>query len=211
MAMRFGGPDFGKPGFGKLGSKIALVFLGAALLSGCSWFDPDRWHGQDPDAARHAADPYGVDPQWSNPEVYSDYRDRPNGGAPNSILDTIFSPGKPDASAGGGSGIAVNSFLWHASLDTVSFMPLSSADPFGGTIITDWYSPPDSPNERFKLNIFILGRDLRADGVRARVFRQNKTPDGQWVDAPVDQATGTDLENAILTRARQIRMSTVAK
>jgi hypothetical protein len=202
MAMRFGG----------VGSKIALVFLGATLLSGCtSWFDPDRWHGQDPDAARRAADPYGNDPRWSNPDMYSDYRDRPNGGAPTSILDTIFSPGKPDASAGGGSGIAVNSFLWHASLDTVSFMPLASADPFGGTIITDWYSPPDSPNERFKLNIFILGRDLRADGVRARVFRQNKTPDGQWVDAPVDQATGTDLENAILTRARQIRMSTVAK
>jgi len=144
--------------------------------------------------------------------MYSDYRDRPNGGAPSSMLDTIFAPGKPDASGGGGgSGIAVNSFLWHASLDTVSFMPLASADPFGGTIITDWYSPPDSPNERFKLNIFILGRDLRADGVRARVFRQNRTPDGQWVDAPVDQATGTDLENAILTRARQIRMSTVAK
>ena len=206
MAMRFGGP-----GFGKLGSKLALVFLGAALLSGCSWFDPDRWHGQDPDAARHAADPYGVDPQWSNPDTFSDYRNRPNGGAPSSILDTIFSPGKPDASGGGGSGIAVNSFLWHASLDTVSFMPLASADPFGGTIITDWYSPPDSPNERFKLNIFILGRDLRADGVRARVFRQNKAPDGQWADAPVDQATGTELENAILTRARQIRMSTVAK
>jgi hypothetical protein len=203
MGMRFGG----------VGSRIALLFLGATLLSGCaSWFDSDRWHGQDPDAARRAADPYGNDPRWSNPDMYSDYRDRPNGGAPNSILDTIFSPGKPDASAGGGgSGIAVNSFLWHASLDTVSFMPLASADPFGGTIITDWYSPPDSPNERFKLNIFILGRDLRADGVRARVFRQNKTPDGQWVDAPVDQATGTDLENAILTRARQIRMSTVAK
>lgn len=204
MAMRFSG----------MGSRIALVFVGAVLLSGCSsWFDPDRWHGQDPDAQRRAADPYGNDPRWSNPDTYSDYRNRPNGGAPNSLLDTIFSPGKPDANGGGGggSGIAVNSFLWHASLDTVSFMPLSSADPFGGTIITDWYSPPDSPNERFKLNIFILGRDLRADGVRARVFRQNLAANGQWIDAPVDQATGTDLENAILTRARQIRMSTVAR
>ncbi len=200
--------------FSGLGSKIALVFLSGVLLSGCaSWFDPNRWNGNDPDAARRAADPYGNDPQWSNPEEFSDYRDRPNGGAPTSILDTIFSPGKGDDAngGGGGSGIAVNSFLWHASLDTVSFMPLASADPFGGTIITDWYSPPDAPNERFKLNIFIMGRDLRADGVRARVFRQNKGPDGQWVDAPVDAATGTDIENAILSRARQIRMSTVAK
>ena len=140
----------------------------------------------------------------------------PNYGDPQSVFGpgglTLGGTEKPgDAQSGGGGGIGVNSFLWRASLDTVSFMPLASADPFGGTIITDWYSPPDSPNERFKLNIFILGRDLRADGVRARVFRQNKTPDGQWVDAPVDQATGTDLENAILTRARQIRMSTVAK
>jgi Domain of unknown function (DUF3576) len=199
--------------FTGVGSKIALMFLGATLLSGCaSWFDPNRWNGNDPDAARHAADPYGVDPQWSNPEEFSDYRNRPDGGTPTSLLDTIFSPSKSGASdGGGGPGIGVNSFLWHASLDTVSFMPLASADPFGGTIITDWYSPPDSPNERFKMNIFILGRDLRADGVRARVFRQNKDPSGNWVDAPVDQATGTDIENAILTRARQIRMSTVAK
>ena len=98
MGMRFSG----------MGSKVALVSMGAVLLSGCSsWFDPDRWHGQDPDAARRAADPYGNDPRWSNPDTYSDYRNRPNGGAPNSLLDTIFSPGKPDASGGGGgSGIA---------------------------------------------------------------------------------------------------------
>ncbi|MGH6946790.1 MAG: DUF3576 domain-containing protein [Kiloniellales bacterium] len=106
----------------------------------------------------------------------------------------------------GGSGIGVNSFLWRASLDTISFMPLASADPFGGVIITDWYSPPESPDERFKLNIYILGRDLRADGVRAAVFRQRH--DGaRWVDAAVDSKTGFELENAILTRARQLRIA----
>ena len=187
------------------------------MLSGCSsWFDPNRWNnGSDPDAQRHAADPYGVDPQWSNPgrrnsRIIAIARTavrRPACSTP------IFSPSKPDAASGGGGigGVAVNTYLWHASLDTMSFMPIASADPFGGTIITDWYSPPDTPNERFKMNIFILGRDLRADGVRARVFRQDKDPTGQWVDAPVDQTTGTDIENAILTRARQIRMSTVAQ
>ena len=91
-------------------------------------------------------------------------------------------------------------------------MPLASADPFGGVIITDWYSPPDSPNERFKVNIFILGRELRADGVRASVFRQKRDAGtGNGSMPPVDQATGTDLENAILTRARQMRLSTAAK
>ena len=87
-------------------------------------------------------------------------------------------------------------------------MPLASADPFGGVIITDWYSPPNSPDERFKVNVYILSRELRADGVRASVFHQHRTPSGQWVDAPIDKTTDTDLENAILTRARQIRLST---
>ena len=85
-------------------------------------------------------------------------------------------------------------------------MPLVSADPFGGVIITDWYTPPQTPDERFKVNIYILGRALRADGVRASVFRQTNQG-GTWADAPVALNTGTDLENAILTRARQLRMS----
>ncbi|WP_142849195.1 DUF3576 domain-containing protein [Telmatospirillum sp. J64-1] len=103
------------------------------------------------------------------------------------------------------AGIGVNSFLWRASLDTMGFMPLASADPFGGVILTDWYAPAESPGERFKASVFILGRDLRADGVRVSVFRQVRDPSGQWMDAPVDPAMATDLENAILTRARQLR------
>jgi hypothetical protein len=115
-------------------------------------------------------------------------------------------PGEGD-SGGGGAGVGVNSFLWRASLDTVSFMPLVSADPFGGVIITDWYSPPQSPDERFKVNVYILGRALRADGIRASVFRQQMNGTTGWVDAQVAPNTGTDLENAILTRARQMRIA----
>jgi len=115
--------------------------------------------------------------------------------------------GLPSEEPGGGSGIAVNSFLWRASLDTIAFMPLSSADPFGGVIITDWYSPPESPSERFKVNVYILDRQLRADGIRASVFRQRMTDGGQWAEAPVDKTTTTELENAILTRARQLRVA----
>ena len=107
---------------------------------------------------------------------------------------------------GSGAGIGVNSFLWRASLDTVAFMPLASADPFGGVIITDWYSPPETPDERFKVNVFILSRDLRADGVRATVFKQRRV-EGTWTDEPVDQLTATQLEDAILTRARQLRIA----
>lgn len=111
----------------------------------------------------------------------------------------------------GGGGIGVNSFLWRASLDTVTFMPLASADPFGGVIITDWYSPPETPLERFKVNIFILDRELRSDGLRAAVFHQHRGPNGDWVDSPVDPTTQTNLENTILTRARQLRVSTTAQ
>lgn len=112
---------------------------------------------------------------------------------------------------GGGGGVGVNSYLWRASLDTISFMPLASADPFGGVIITEWFSPPESPNERFKINVFILGRDLRADGVRTAVFKQTRDPSGNWLDAPVEAQTATDLENSILSRARQLRVNTAQK
>tara|TARA_E500000318_G_scaffold76016_1_gene70620 strand:- start:758 stop:1309 length:552 start_codon:yes stop_codon:yes gene_type:complete len=105
-----------------------------------------------------------------------------------------------------GSGIAVNSYLWRASLDTISFMPLASADPFGGVIISDWYSPPDTPSERFKINIFILDRALRSDGIRAKVFKQKLAASGQWQDLGTEEKLHRDLEDAILTRARQLRI-----
>jgi len=103
------------------------------------------------------------------------------------------------------SGIGVNAFLWRATLDTVAFMPLSSADPFGGIILTDWYAPPETANERFKMTVLILDRTLRADAVKVSVFRQTRDSVGGWADAPANARLATDLENTILTRARQLR------
>ena len=105
---------------------------------------------------------------------------------------------------GGGAGIGVNSYLWRATLDTLAFMPLASADPFGGVIITDWYSPPETPTERFKMTVYILDRQLRADGVKVAAFRQSRSGE-QWADAVVSPETTGSLENAILRRARQLR------
>jgi len=102
--------------------------------------------------------------------------------------------------------LGVNSYLWHATLDTLAFMPLSSADPFGGVIITDWYSAPENPNERMKLTVYILDRRLRADGLKISVFRQTHSADG-WADAQVNPDTATKLEDAILTRARELRLA----
>ena len=112
---------------------------------------------------------------------------------------------------GGGGGIGVNGFLWRASLDTISFMPVASADPFGGVIITDWYAMPEAPKERFKLTIYILSRSLRADAVKAAVFRQVQEGGGNWVDTPVAQDAPAKIEDAILTRARQLRFAALQK
>lgn len=105
--------------------------------------------------------------------------------------------------------VSVNGYLWRATLDTLSFMPLASADPYGGVIITDWYVNPEKPDERFKCTVYILDARLRADGLNVTVFKQAKDAAGGWVDAPTAAQTETDLENAILTRARQLRLSNI--
>lgn len=113
--------------------------------------------------------------------------------------------------ADGSSGIGVNAFLWRATLDTVSFMPLASADPFGGVVITDWYTPPSddasAPQERFKLTVYILSKELRADGLKVSAFKQVMDKNGAWTDAKLDADTATKIENAILARARELRVA----
>jgi len=105
--------------------------------------------------------------------------------------------------------IGVNSYLWRAALDTVSFMPLLQTDSNGGVIVTDWYVNPNTPTERMKLTVTILDQDLRADALRVAASRQTQA-NGQWVDAPVQAATIQKLEGIILTRARDLRRSAVA-
>ena len=105
------------------------------------------------------------------------------------------------------SAIGVNSYLWRATLDTLAFMPLQSADPYGGVVITDWYVNPEKPNERFKATVYILDSRLRADGLNVTVFKEVSNGLGGWTTAPTSDQTSTDIENAILTKARQLRLS----
>ena len=104
--------------------------------------------------------------------------------------------------------IGVNSYLWRAALDTVSFAPLLQANPGSGVIITDWYASPKSPGERVKLTVAILDPDLRTDALRVSAARQ-VNQNGAWTDAPVSAATVQKLEDIILTRARDLRRSSV--
>ncbi len=109
---------------------------------------------------------------------------------------------------GENASIGVNSYLWRATLDTLNFFPILSADPFGGTFITDWHSNAGVAGERFKVQVFILDTRLRADGISVQVFRQTNN-NGVWTDASVDPDTALQIENAILTRARQLRISNI--
>jgi len=104
-------------------------------------------------------------------------------------------------------GIGVNGHLWRASLDTLSFLPLETADPWGGIINYGWYSAASAPNERIKATVYILDSRLRADALNVTVNRQVRNLAGDWVEAEVSVQTETDLENAILTRARQLRLA----
>lgn len=108
-----------------------------------------------------------------------------------------------------GNPLGVNSFLWRATLDTLGFMPLASADPFGGVIITDWYEDPKAKGERFKVNALILDRQLRADGIKVSLFRQKFDEAHGWQDAGVDEGLERQLEDTILTRARQLRVKNI--
>lgn len=136
----------------------------------------------------------------STTEQFNDYRTQGAIAAPGASITAAKSSAQATA-------IAVNAYLWRGALDTLSFMPLVSADPFGGVIVTDWYVPPGVRGERFKATVYILGRELRADNLRVSIFRQTNNGSG-WQDALVDDSTNTEIEDKILARARQLRSAT---
>ena len=145
-----------------------------------------------------------------SPQVYAPV----NLGAGSNVAGTMFGDQGLSANLLGGNGrnaantegaaLGVNAFLWRGALDTLSFMPLASADPFGGVIITDWWQPPQAPDERFKATAYILGRELSASALRVAIYRQ-VLQKGQWVDASVSPQTVSDIENRVLDRARLLR------
>lgn len=120
----------------------------------------------------------------------------------------LFGTG-PKKSAPGTNIGTVNSFLWKGALDSVSFMPLSSADAVGGIIVTDWYISQDQPNERVKMTIQINDRQLRADALKVDVFKQTKAKNGNWVNVQADSETAVQMENIILSKARDLRVKSL--
>ena len=106
--------------------------------------------------------------------------------------------------------LPVNALLWRAALDIASFVPLDDIDTFGGSIVTEWHQPKATPNQRLKLAMFVVGRELRSDAITVRAYIQNRLRT-EWVDAGRDEALGRKLENLVLTRARELRAAATAE
>lgn len=122
-------------------------------------------------------------------------------------LGGCLTHGPAPKAAAAPNAIGVNSYLWRATLDTLAFMPLASADPYGGVVITDWYVNPEKPDERFKCTVYILDTRLRGDALKVTVFKEVSNGAGGWAPSQAADQTSVDIENAILTRARQLRLS----
>jgi hypothetical protein len=175
-----------KPIMTKFTKNIYLLLTVVFLATGCASFfnaDDKQQYPKDPKDAR---------------------RDR-NGKLTGDGL-IIFGKGDDaDSTKGSNVGIGINSYLWRATLDTLSFMPMASADPFGGVIITDWYEDPQNKGERFKVNVVILDQKLRANAIKVSVFKQVYSGNG-WRDSEASDTVGIELENKILTKARALRV-----
>ena len=176
---------------------ITAIFLNAFLITGCSLDDTEVVRAPIPEdiimkRERERREAAGTDEDESF--VGNIFKD--------------FGFGNKGASGGGG-GIGVNTHLWKATLDTLSFMPLLSADPFGGVIITDWHSNSEVSKEKFKIVAYILGKELRVNAIKVAVFKKIKNENGNWVDKKSNKTLQNKVEDAILTKARKYKIQSI--
>ena len=162
-----------------------IIFLHFAALAESSY--PES-------AARRRKEDFGSLLGGSGKDGIEIYDSNPN-------AKTLFGSNKS-----GGSSMNVNQYLWQAALNTLSFMPLASADSNGGVIITDWYEDPNYPGERYKVNAIINSTDLRVESLKLTVFKQ-ASRNGSWHDVKVNARVAIDLEEKILTNARELKIA----
>ena len=163
--------------------KNILIFIVTLLLTSCSSGD---FFNNDP-----------VEEKKSEPGLFS--KDSSKGISLSDILS-----GK-DNEAGN---INVNAYLWRASLDILSIAPLISTDALGGTIISDWYVNKDIKNQRLKMTAFIIGSELRSDGIKVKVYIQ-KFKNNNWSETFTDINLANQIEENILNKARNLRVNSL--
>jgi Domain of unknown function (DUF3576) len=165
-----------------------------------------------------ATNPTAQQPSLSSEQPGSPNAQRAASSEPGEIdteanILTIFGLAKKPSvkDPGPQTGSTVSPILWQAAHDTLDFVKYASEDPVTGSIVTDWYSPPGKPNERLRVNVFILSRALHSDSITVTVDRQELKADGQWAETTIARQVETDLENAILYRARQLKRAWATK
>ncbi len=168
-----------------MSKKLFISVLALTLLAGCSGVNPDS--------------------QYPKPR---EVVDRARIGKITGEEGLTLFGGKRSRSSTADA-INVNAYLWRATLDVVHFMPLLSADPFGGTVLTDWYQSPEHKKERFKVNVFIIGAELRSDALKVTAFRQVQDNSGNWRDQNVHPALAKEIEEKILLKARDLKVSSL--
>ncbi|MDH3661824.1 MAG: DUF3576 domain-containing protein [Alphaproteobacteria bacterium] len=175
------------------------VVLGAAVLSACDGLEVEEaepYVTEQRDRIRQQSGTF-----HGNDKGIVIYSDKDKAGERGGEGPAVNGQGSAESASG-----VANPYLWQASLESLDFMPLAQADSRGGVIISDWYAPPETPDERFKVTVYIRDQALRADALKVAVFRQTKGKGG-WVDAEVDKNTASGLEDNILKRARELRLA----
>jgi hypothetical protein len=162
---------------------IGLIALTGFLLAGCSGVN---------------VKPAEINPtdEIKGPGLFS--------GQSGNILEGLKR--QPGDAGGTSASLGVNTYLWRASLETLSFLPIKTADNVGGVIATDWYADPAKANERIRANVLILGKKLQASALQVTLFKQTQGKGGTWDDTPADPASARALEDTILTKARALRV-----
>ena len=180
---------------------LATLLLGLFHTTGCALLDDD---------AEITRAPPNMDPEMMRERERRDAVGNPD---EESFVGKLFQDvtglGDKKDSNNAGGGIGVNVLLWRSTLDTLSFMPLVSADPFGGVIITDWYSDSEISKEKFKIVAYIIGTELRVDGIKVSVFKKIKDKNGDWVDKKSSLLLQNKIEDAILTKARKYKIQNI--
>ena len=184
----------------KLGLSTMLAALALSACDGVKVEEPEPYVTEQKDKIRQQSGTFHGNDKGI--VIYST-RDQADSGGDDASAGAGTAAGDSAAVAGLPS---ANPYLWQASLESLDFMPLAQADSASGVIISDWYAPPETPDERFKINVFVRDQALRADALKVTVFRQIKEK-GAWIDAEVDKATATGLEDNILKRARELRLA----
>ena len=99
----------------------------------------------------------------------------------------------------------INPYLWRATLETINFMPIASADPFGGIIITDWYNDTSNNDDAIKLTIRFLSNEVQSNSLRIIVHRKRCTTDTNCLVKKIESKIEEELRRSILTKAAVIK------